>query len=394
MDEVFIIMQIGNEELDSVCDAAIIPAIEAAGLTPRRVDRHNTGDLLKSEIVRFIERSLIIVADVTNERPNCYLEVGYTMGLGKNAHLILTAREDHHHGSPNFDRNGPKVHFDLEGYDILFWAPGDLDGFRDRLAERISRRATIVTPDLPAEFRAESPFAWADPLRTRAVEGLNGVGHQAYMEVSASIVPGGSHIQRDLLDQIRNANVHTFGWPIGIVMDNPPDYRPSPVADGVEAEISCTDAAGNTRNHYDYWKAFQDGRFYTLLSLFEEKRAPDAIYWDVRAGRVHEALLFLARLYRRLGASDIDRVTIRIRHAGLAGRELRVAESVRMTQGGRTSAEDVVEHTVTAPLVDLEDNLNTYVKQMVDPLYVVFDFFEVSQAIINDVVAKFKDGVN
>jgi hypothetical protein len=131
MDEVFVIMQIGNAQLDGVCDQAIDPAIVDAGFTPRRVDRHNQGDLLKSEIVQFIERSQVIVADVTNERPNCYLEVGYTMGLGKKANLILTAREDHHHSSPNFNREGPKVHFDLEGYDILFWDPDDLSAFRE-----------------------------------------------------------------------------------------------------------------------------------------------------------------------------------------------------------------------------------------------------------------------
>lgn len=45
--EAFIIMQIGDQDLDYVCDRAIVPALEAAGLEPRRVDRHNTGDLLK-----------------------------------------------------------------------------------------------------------------------------------------------------------------------------------------------------------------------------------------------------------------------------------------------------------------------------------------------------------
>lgn len=52
MDEVFIIMQIGNEELDRLCDEAMVAAIEDAGFAARRVDRHNTGDLLKSEIVQ------------------------------------------------------------------------------------------------------------------------------------------------------------------------------------------------------------------------------------------------------------------------------------------------------------------------------------------------------
>src|SRR5260370_22156055 len=138
----------GNAELDEVCDRAISPAIEAAGFAPRRVDRHNAGDLLKSEIVQFIERSQIIVADVTNERPNCYLEIGYAMGLGKKVNLILTAREDHHHGSPNYRRDRPTVHFDLDGYAILFWDAADLNTFRDELTKRISRRAAIVRQDL------------------------------------------------------------------------------------------------------------------------------------------------------------------------------------------------------------------------------------------------------
>lgn len=136
-------MQIGDEQLDQVCDEAMVPAIESAGFSARRVDRHNAGDLLKSEIVGFIERSQVIVADITNERPNCYLEIGYAMGLGKKANLILTVREDHYHDSPNYDRNGPKIHFDLAGYDILFWDPLDLTNFRVNLAKRIKRALSV-----------------------------------------------------------------------------------------------------------------------------------------------------------------------------------------------------------------------------------------------------------
>ena len=79
----FIVMQIGNLELDTVCEKAIVPALKNCGLDPKRVDKHNQGGLLKSEIVNFIESAVIIVADLTNERPNCYLEIGYAMGLDK-----------------------------------------------------------------------------------------------------------------------------------------------------------------------------------------------------------------------------------------------------------------------------------------------------------------------
>jgi hypothetical protein len=92
------------------------------------------------------ERSEIIVADLTNERPNCYLEIGYAMGIEKFRNLILTVREDHSPESSNHERGGPKVHFDLAGYDILFGHPGNLDEFRTELEKKIRRRLSVVSP--------------------------------------------------------------------------------------------------------------------------------------------------------------------------------------------------------------------------------------------------------
>ena len=117
MKQAFIIMQIGNSELDKVYEDTILPALRANDLDPKRVGKHNQGGLLKNEIISFIENSDIIVADLTNERPNCYLEIGYAMGVDKFRNLILTAREDHLSESPNYKLGGPKIYFDLSGYD-------------------------------------------------------------------------------------------------------------------------------------------------------------------------------------------------------------------------------------------------------------------------------------
>ena len=143
MDQAFVIMQIGNSALDEVYECAIVPALHACSLEARRVDRHTRGGLLASEIIGFIESSDLIVADLTNERPNCYLEVGYALGAGRSSRLVLTAREDHRPDSPNHTPGGPKVHFDLAGYDILYWTPGDLEGFRDELIKRVTRRQQL-----------------------------------------------------------------------------------------------------------------------------------------------------------------------------------------------------------------------------------------------------------
>ncbi len=144
MAQGFVIMQIGNAELDRVFERVIGPALEACGLAAKRVDRHNRGGLLPSEIVEFIDESEILVADLTNERPNCYLEVGYAIGVGKHTNLILTAREDHDAESPRHRADGPRVHFDLAAYDILFWSPERLDGFRSELEKRVRRRLLLL----------------------------------------------------------------------------------------------------------------------------------------------------------------------------------------------------------------------------------------------------------
>ena len=44
---------------------------------------------------------------------------------------------------------------------------------------------------------------------------------------------------------------------------------------------------------------------------------------------------------------------------------------------------------VSASLAELETNLIGFVKQIMDPLLVVFDFYEVSEEILGDVVEKF-----
>jgi hypothetical protein len=136
----FVIMQIGNPELDRLYEEAVVPALTACGFEPRRVDRHGRGGILVSEIIGFIEEAEMVVADLTHERPNCYLEVGYVLGVGKGGQLVLTARADHDPESPCHRPGGPRVHFDLAGFEILFWQPGRLPEFRRELEKRVLRR--------------------------------------------------------------------------------------------------------------------------------------------------------------------------------------------------------------------------------------------------------------
>ncbi len=265
MADAFIIMPIGDPELDAVCEQAIVPALNACGLDAKRVDKHNQGGLLKNEIIGFIKQADIIIADITNERPNCYLEVGYTMGVGKSQNLILTVKEDHFHESPNYKQGGPKIHFDLSGYDILRWSPEQPDEFKQDLIKRINRRtADLATPS--QQLVTPWDNEWIQSHKEVAEPKLKATGGSGYMEVRFSLNhPKPLKTHQELNEAARTSMISASNWPIGIYIDNRNEYKPKPKADGIVAEIISSE-----RNSYDYWAIRKNGDYFLLKTIFED----------------------------------------------------------------------------------------------------------------------------
>jgi hypothetical protein len=380
-------MQIGNADLDTVCEA-FVQALGACGLQPKRVDKHNQGRLLKSEIVRFIEEADIIIADLTNERPNCYLEVGYAMGLGKFSNLILTAREDHLPGHSSHKADGPKIHFDLAGYDILLWHPSRLDELRIELEKRINRRRALQADQGAAGSNDEE---WLKENRIRASEGLLAMKFPAYMEIRFSpLSPLATRSPQELLQIARTAQVRAFGWPIGIVIDKEED-KPVPTASDIRAEIR-NDGRSWVPPSYDYWSLRRDGTFYQAHSLFEDQKGGGAIFFDTRIVRTTEALLYCRRVYDRFGADTQSWAKMTIKHVGLKGRQLSAAESGRRNFLPTTASENEAEQTQTFRLVQVETELVQLVKGFLEPLFELFDFSifddQVYISIVDDFVKR------
>lgn len=379
-------MQIGNKALDKVCKDAIVPAIKACGLEPKRVDKHNQGGLLKSEIIDFIERSEIIVADLTNERPNCYLEIGFTMGIDKFRNLILTAREDHNPESSNYIKDGPKIHFDLSGYDILFWHADKLDSFQDELEKRIKRRRAIL---LPSSQAPASPWdnEWLKKNRNAAIPVLKSTGKKGFMEIRFALnSPKLSKTQQELDEAASTSNVNTFGWPIGIYMTNP-EYKAIPKTDGIVAQIFVRD-----KKTLDHWAIHRNGDYYLLKTIFEDGREPSKLYFDTRIIRVTETLIYCARLYSRLEVDPTSIVNIAIKHGGLKDRIIGVA-SPRLTMFERDScSEDEVESSISTSLSGLESNLVELVKQLITPLFTLFNFFELDDDTYKEIINAYVQG--
>ena len=388
--EAFIIMQIGDADLDVVCDSAIVPALKCAGLDPRRVDRHNSGDLLKSEIVGFLERSEIIVADLTNERPNCYLEVGYAMGLGKKPNLILTARSDHLPDSPGHVAGGPKIHFDLSGYDILFWDADELDSFRAELERRIRRRRALLSP-ASAAVPPIDPWDrdWLQTEGDTARRGLFRLGKPGFLELNFALdPPKGGWPQQELLNAVRASNIPTFGWPIGIVIDRDPG-RPRPTPDGIVAEI---ERSGGPDATYDYWSLKRNGDFFLLQNLFEDGRSVGVLFVDTRIARMTEALLFAGRLYNQLRVAPTTTLHVRAFHGGLIGRTLSVANRKRRVFESKATILPSAVSEVSFELDSLDARLVDLVVELLQPVFTLFDFTDVPREVYDDIVNGFVEG--
>jgi len=105
--KVFFICPFGNKEVDHNYEFAIKPAVEKHGYTIRRVDEISSTREITKEILDAIEKSTFIIADLTDEKPNCYYEVGYAHSLGKP--VIIIAKKD------------VQRHFDISGYKWNYW---------------------------------------------------------------------------------------------------------------------------------------------------------------------------------------------------------------------------------------------------------------------------------
>jgi len=207
-----------------------------------------------------------------------------------------------------------------------------------------------------------------------------------YMEVAfgASTHPVQSD-HRTLLNVAERSAIHTFGWPIGVVL-HVEDGKPKPDADGIIARIS-------TREGLDYWALRLNGDFYLAQNLFENSRDPSAIFFNTRMVRVAEALLYSRNLYSNLGMRDGGMIRFRIGHAGIRGRRLSTSSPNRiMWPLERTASADASECVVEFehPLTDRGVVEKT--RELLNPLFVLFDFFKPDESVYQDVVGNFLQG--
>jgi TIR domain len=231
---------------------------------------------------------------------------------------------------------------------------------------------------------------WFLQEETRAQALVSKITLTGHMELRANVLHTLSKSQIELLNAVRLSEIKTFGWPIGITLENREEYRPRPYKDGIRAEVSI---AEGERTSFDYWAARSTGDFYLLQSLFEDRREPSQIFFDTRIVRITESLMFIESLYRKLGAPPEAKVGIQISHKGLKGRELNSASPNRHLFSRGAATEDESTSEITTILGTMGETRVEDVKKIAAPMFMLFDFMQFNTTVYDDIVRNFERGI-
>ncbi len=134
--QVFVAMWF-SEDLYSVYNDGIVPAIRDCGCNPLRIDAKETNQKICDEIIAEIRRSRCLVADFTGSRGGVYFEAGFAMGLG--IPVIWTCED--------CKKEIDALHFDTRQYSHVLW--NGADDMRRKLRNRIA--ATV--PGIEARWK-------------------------------------------------------------------------------------------------------------------------------------------------------------------------------------------------------------------------------------------------
>ncbi len=200
--------------------------------------------------------------------------------------------------------------------------------------------------------------------------------------------------QKALLDSAEKAELRNTGWPIGLVIHQA-ELAPVPMADGIEARLEHR----GTGKIEDFWSFRNDGSYYVSRLLEEDSGQPSfttsgghperAIWFDVRIWRIAEVLLHSATLYRELGIPPNEPYLLSVNHQGLDGREFYVSTFKRMVFRGKICQSTEASWTQEVTQDYVTSNLKSLVGEIASGLFVLFDFTEVSQKVIDEIVDEF-----
>lgn len=234
---------------------------------------------------------------------------------------------------------------------------------------------------------------WFEERFEESIKGLSASGFDLFMEVKMYPEKLLEKQNRELYDAAKQSTVPTFGWPIGIFLEQRPECKPQPGSDGIKAEIAIKDKEW-PHESYDFWAIKKDGALFILKSLFESSRKPGNLFFDTRIIRVTEVFMYAHNLYSKLGLDKDDKIVFEIKHVGIKGLAMGVAGNRLLFSNYKnySNQNESTSGCIKITMEELDKETPKLVGTVVNPLFEVFDWFKVGEEIIKEIVLNYKNG--
>lgn len=134
MDKCFVIQPFDNGKYDKRYNDVFAPAISKAGLEPYRVDKDHGVKIPIVEIEKGIAESSICFAEISNDNPNVWYELGYAFACGKDVVMVCSE-----------ERQG-KFPFDIQHRLIITYktdSQSDFEKLKDSVVAKIEALMSV-----------------------------------------------------------------------------------------------------------------------------------------------------------------------------------------------------------------------------------------------------------
>lgn len=181
------VIQPFDDDNNQLFDDTIKPAIEAAGVRPYRVDQDPSVQILIDSIEENIRKSAICLADITEDNPNVWYEVGYAFAADRP--VVLICRRDRTY-----------FPFDIRHRNVLRYGSASRTDF-ERLGEQITERIKAALPKRRSDAPQRAPHRQSNSERLTATE-------EAILRTVAESAPPGQSVPIDSISNWNFVNVN------------------------------------------------------------------------------------------------------------------------------------------------------------------------------------------
>lgn len=230
-----------------------------------------------------------------------------------------------------------------------------------------------------AQWDAGSMARWATLLEAFPANSYVRMPHGHYRV--ACVVDGVALDLPGLREVMQRAAQHLTGWPPWwwpTRQEIAPYIHDNTIECHIAEHVANADAA-----HSDYWRASTSGELFIIRGYIEDALSADrrpvqpgtAFDLTLPVWRIGECLLFIQRFAEEAGAAQ-SAVTVRCEWTGLQNRHLTVLSGRRVLFDDHTSRTNTYTATITTPAERISAALPEIVRELVHPLYALFDFFQ------------------